>query len=103
MTTETMPTVGQFFLMKLASKLRNQGVAREGSTRAHAWIQTLIRLVLHVAGFGCLTYAGFIWHPAAGFVVAGLSLFLLSWLTTSRGTPTPQPVNHSWQTGDRRG
>ena len=105
MTAEAMPTVSQFFVMKIASKLGSRKAAREASDPAHAWIQSVARLVFHLAGFACLTYAGFLWHPIAGFVVAGFSLFLMSWVTTGRAQPAsakPSP-NHSWATGDRRG
>lgn len=101
MTTEAMPTVGQFFLLKLARAM-NRDNAREASNRAQPWFQLVIRLVFHLAGFASLTYAAFIGHPIAGFVTMGLSFFALSFLMTSRRVETTPP-NNSWATGDRRG
>lgn len=103
MTTETMPTVGQFFILKIAKAL-SRDKARETSNRAQPWFHTVIRLVFHLAGFTSLTYAGFYWHPIAGFVTMGLSFFLMSTLITARPMQQPgTPPNHSWATGDRRG
>lgn len=102
MTTEALPTVGTFLAAKLARAMAKRATPREG-TYAPAWFQTVIRLVFHLAGFGCLTYAGFLWHPIAGFVVAAVSFFALSTLLTARPAQPATPPNHSWATGDRRG
>lgn len=82
MTTEAMPTVSQFIAMKLASRARKRAIANEASNRVSALIKGIVRLVLHLAGFACLTFAGFTWNMAAGLVVAGISCFVLSWLNT---------------------
>jgi len=103
MTVEAMPTVGQFFLMKLAKAFARRDKAKEASNRAQPWFQTITRLVFHVAGFASLTYAGFYGHPIAGFITMGLSFFALSYLMTSRRVEPTTPPNHSWATGDRRG
>lgn len=103
MSTDALPTFGTFFLAKLNKALARREKARGASTHVHAWFQTVIRLVFHLAGFGCLTYAGFIWHPIAGFVVGGFSFFAMSLLLTSQPSQTATPPNHSWATGDRRG
>lgn len=106
MTTMDVPSVGQFAALRIAQFVANRRKAKEA--HASAWFQTVTRLVLHLAGFGCLTYAGFIWHPVAGFVVAGLSCFLLSWVTTGGQTtagarpasaPQPDPLTY----GSRKG
>jgi hypothetical protein len=105
MTTMDVPTLGEFATLRMA-KFFAKRQAREAN-HAGAWIQTVVRLVFHLAGFSCLTYAGFLWHPAAGFVVAGLSFFLLSWVTTSnqpasaRPTHGPQPDPLTY--GSRKG
>lgn len=104
MTTETMPTVGQFFLFKLAKAFARRENVREVSNHAQPWFQTVLRLVFHLAGFASLTYGAFCWHSIAGFVTMGASFFILSFLTTpSRRSETATPPNHSWATGDRRG
>lgn len=91
-TTMEVPTIGQFITLRVAKFFASRSKENQAA-RAHTWFQSVIRLVMHLAGFGCLTYAGFIWHPAAGFVVAGLSCFMLSWLTT--GTASPKPQNNA--------
>jgi len=106
MTTMDVPTFGQFVTLQMVKFFANKGKARE-ATHAGTWIQTVTRLVMHLAGFACLTYSGFLWHPVAGFVVAGLSCFLLSWLTNGKqqsashpaNRPQPDPLTY----GDRRG
>lgn len=103
MTTMDVPTVGQFLTLRMA-KFFAKRQAREAN-HAGAWFQTVTRLMLHLAGFSCLTYAGFLWHPIAGFVVAGFSFFVLSSLTTSdqpaRPTHGPQPDPLTY--GSRKG
>lgn len=105
MTTMDVPTVGQFLTLRMAKFFANRGKPRE-ATHAGAWVQLVVKLVMHLAGFASLTYAGFLWHPIAGFVVAGLSCFLLSWLTNGKqaatspaNRPQPDPLTY----GDRRG
>ena len=79
------PSIGEVVLLKLARVMSK----RENKARnARTWFQATIKLLIHVAGFACLTYAGFTFSLAAGFVVAGLSCFTLSWLTTA-DSPTP--------------
>ena len=103
MSSDALPTFGTFFGMKIAKALATRDKPRE-ATHVHAWFQLVIRLVFHLAGFGCLTYGAFLWHSIAGFVVAGFSFFAMSFLLTSRPTAQPAvPPNHSWATGDRRG
>lgn len=86
------PTVAQFVLTKMGRAItaRKEAKERSGSTYAGAWVIQTVRLMLHLAGFGCLTYAGFEWSTIAGFVVAGLSFFVLSNLSTTRPAQRPQ-------------
>lgn len=106
MTTMDVPTFGQFVTLRMAKFVGERGKAKQVA-HAGTWIQTVTRLVMHLAGFSCLTYAGFLWHPVAGFVAAGLSWFLLSWLTTGKQQSATQPVNRPQPDpltyGDRRG
>jgi hypothetical protein len=94
-TFETNPSMTQFLAFKLGKFLsqRSEAKARE-ATHVRAWFITTIRFVFQVGALGCLTWAGFTITMTAGLVVAGLSLFVLSWLTTSqpaspRETPDP--------------
>lgn len=84
------PSVGQFLLMKLAARRARK--AERFSYRVPAFIQASIRLMLHLAGFGCLTYAGFTWNITAGLIIAGVSFFVLSWLSNGTTSETDQPT-----------
>ena len=82
------PGLGQFLLWKLnkAMTRRERAKEREG-TYTRTWIGVTIRLMMHLAGFGCLTFAGFTVSITAGLVVAGISCFVLSWLSTGNRPP----------------
>lgn len=74
----------------LANRLRAKTQAEKASKRqARArnntgpWYIATIKLMLNLAGFGLLTYAGFEWSTIAGLVIAGISCFVVSWLVTS--------------------
>ena len=77
------PTFLQFLAWKIGKALDRS--ATKQSTRVTTIMQAIIKLMLHIVGFSCLTIAGFYWHVIAGLVVAGISCFILSWLLT---TPT---------------
>lgn len=51
------------------------------------WIQSLVRLTLHIAGFSCFTIAGFSVSLPAGLIVAGVSCLILSYLSTKSDAP----------------
>jgi len=81
---EKNPSTTQFLLWKLGKVIsKKQATAR---TRARTHFQSIIRLMLHLSGFGLLTIAGFTWNIMAGYVIAGLSCFLLAWLTNDAAT-----------------
>jgi fatty acid desaturase len=84
-TMEASPSIASVIAMKVATKLANRS---KGKERAQTWMQALSRFVLHVAGFACLTYAGFTWSIMAGLIIAGLSCFAMSTLFTTSNTPT---------------
>lgn len=65
----------QFIATKVASAIANR---RERSKRNISWVQNLVRLTLHLAGFSALTIAAFTLTFAAGMVAVGISCFLLS-------------------------
>lgn len=91
MTTMEIPTVTSFLVMKLNSLARKRA---EKATRPITWVQSFIRLVWHIAGFSSLTTAGFMWDMIAGFIVLGLSCFVMSQLTTSN---PPQQSQQNWR------
>lgn len=80
MTTDTLPSFGEFALMRLArAKKRKEANALQVSNS----YQAFIRIVLHLAGFALLTIAGFTFSMIAGYVIAGFSCFVLSTLMTA--------------------
>jgi len=82
-TTLDNPSISQFLVFKLGKAITKRKEAKSNvATRAHTWVLTTIRLIAHLAGFGCLTFAGFTVSMTAGLIVAGLSFFVLSWLST---------------------
>lgn len=80
------PTVLQAIVYAVGKRMENNRA--KTVVRTYTWIQSTIKLVLNVAGFGFLTYAGFSHNIIAGSIVAGLSCFALSWLHNST---TAQP------------
>ena len=82
MTTLDNPSISQFLVYKLGKAItsRNDAKAKQSTevARVRMWFQATIRLILQLFGFGSLTYAGFEWSTIAGFVIAGLSSFVLS-------------------------
>jgi hypothetical protein len=73
-------------LARRASKRRDAAMTRVSTVA----MLSLVRLVLHVAGFSSLTYAAFTWDKIAGFIVAGICCFVFSTLFTAR---QPEPDN----------
>jgi hypothetical protein len=96
-TMDEVPSLTSVIGIKIAARLASRS-KRKASNRPRTWMQTTVRLILHVAGFACLTYAGFMWDNIAGMCAAGISCFALSWLTTS-GSSTindnPQSTVHN--------
>lgn len=94
-TYEGVPTFSTFVSMKLANRLaraRSKSVSKPLNT-ARAWFNSLVKIVLHLAGFGALTMAGFTWNITAGLIVAGLSFFAMAWLMNDQSAePTAVPV-----------
>lgn len=86
MTTMDVPSFTGYLALRMAKKRE----ARQAIAQPR--IQVLIRFMMHVFGFSCLTIAGFWAHPVAGFVVAGFSWFALSYLTTNRSTTENGPM-----------
>lgn len=83
-TMDNYPSVMEYIIGKVATR-RERKHASLAITRT--WFQSIVRLMLHVAGFGCLTVAGFSWNMMAGLIIAAVSFFVFSWLIA----PTPVP------------
>lgn len=86
MDTFNAPTLRSVMAMKLANTLARSHNKRANKalpmTRVTAVLNGIIRVMLHVAGFGLLTMAGFQWNIITGLIVAGVSCFALSTLMT---------------------
>lgn len=76
-TMESNPSTWQFFAWKLGKALDRKASKER---RVRTFMEASIRVLLHIVGFSCLTFAGFYWHVIAGLVVAGISCFLMAWL-----------------------
>lgn len=84
-----VPTIRQFILMKLARASARRQTKQASLARGQQLMQSAIRWILQLTGFGCLTVAGFSWTLMAGLITAAVSCFAISWLATGdRGTPT---------------
>ena len=79
---DTVPSFSEYAVMKLVSIARKRKQTHTANSSANA--TTIVRLVLHIAGFALLTIAAFQFNMIAGYAVAGLSCFLLSTLLTGQ-------------------
>lgn len=78
-TMDTAPTFRELAAMKLARfATQRRERATPTNIRVNTVLNAIVRVVLHVAGFAFLTYAGFQWNMIAGLTIAGLSCFALS-------------------------
>lgn len=96
-TVDSRVGIVEFALWKLSKGVSER--ARIKETRAVPWVQGFVRLMLHLAGFVGLTIGAFNAHIVAGYAVAGLSCFALSWLLTT--TPAGKSSDSPQQTQRR--
>lgn len=79
MSVDSLPTTTQFIGLKLSSMLAKRRLPREHKAITRALtLESIVRFMLHVAGFACLTYAAFRFNVPAGYCVAGVSCFIMS-------------------------
>lgn len=83
-----VPTLRQFILMKVARASARNKTKRASLARGQLFMQSAIRWLLQLTGFGCLTIAGFSWTLMAGLITAAVSCFVISWLATGDRGPT---------------
>jgi hypothetical protein len=85
------PSISAFLAWKLSNLLskRAANAARQQTGIAY----TLVRMVLQLAGFALLTLAGFAFSMITGLIVAGISCFVLSTLTTGGKADDANPMN----------
>lgn len=84
-TYDTAPSLREFAVMRLslwARKRANKAQGSLASTHVTAVLNTLVRVVMHLAGFALLTLAAFQWNMIAGLAAAGISCFAFSTLMT---------------------
>jgi hypothetical protein len=89
------PSIAQFLVYNLGRWLaRKQDAKAQSRAEGHTSpLYSLVRLVLHLAGFSLLTYAGFTVNITTGLIVAGVSCFVLSTLVSvPRQTPNSDPM-----------
>jgi hypothetical protein len=93
MTTMDSPGFLELMLAKGARAANRRRYAKETRVRVSNAMQVTIRLALHLAGFTCLTVAGFGFNFLAGMIVAGASCFVLSTLltTSTKTNENPDP------------
>ena len=72
------PSLGAWLQFRLARAATKPRKVKEATTRTQMY--SVIRLLMHLAGFSCFTYAAWTIIMPAGLIVAGLSFLVLSWL-----------------------
>lgn len=95
---EEPPSITSAIGLKLAGMLIRR-TERKARTRPRTWVQVTIKLLLHVAGFTCLTVAAWSFNFIAGMAVAGISCFVQSWLLNGASTVNDNPQSTMY---DRR-
>lgn len=83
-----LPSTREWLAAKLHSSLTKRRATKQGNgaIRINAVLSGIMRVVLHLAGFGLLTMAGFQFNIIAGLTVAAVSCFALSALMTGGTT-----------------
>lgn len=88
MTTMDAPMVSAFKAFRRTRQLR-QNEKAVSATHAQAVLGAIVRTVMHLAGFSCLTAAGFTLSMTAGLITAGVCFFAFSaLLVPSKNQPT---------------
>jgi hypothetical protein len=87
---EGVPSIGTFIAMKLANRVSKsrRKEASQPMNRTRTWVQSIVKLMAHLAGFSLLTWAGFTWNMTAGLIVAGISCFVFAWLMNDPSVET---------------
>lgn len=101
-TMDNAPTIREIIAFRMARK-RQRSMAEKAHfhNTVTAVIGYVMRFLLHVGAFGCLTMAGFSWTITAGWVTAGLSGLMLSWLLFPEPKTENSEQNQGAQTGVR--
>lgn len=86
-TFEQAPTLSRYLALRLATRSATRSKRR---ALPRTWVQAIVRLMMTLAGFACLTYAGFTFNMTLGWVIAGVSCFAFTWLQRDgQSGPTP--------------
>ncbi len=91
-----LPSTRDWLQAKLYKSLtENKAKKARGAIRINTVLNATIRVVLHLAGFGLLTMAGFTLNMLAGLIVAGVSCFVMSTLMTRTTAAESTEVNRA--------
>lgn len=92
----TLTSVLAMKLARLATKQRTKAASNSNGSRIAVALNLIVRVILHLAGFGLLTIAGFEFNIITGLIVAALSCFVMSTLLANGATTEKQPeVRHA--------
>jgi uncharacterized protein involved in cysteine biosynthesis len=86
MTTLDYATLSlpRYLAMRIASK---EGERTRRASIPRTWVQSMMKVVMTLAGFACLTIAGFTFNMIAGWIIAGASCMVLAWLIGGQSAP----------------
>ncbi len=78
----SVPTAREYLFMRLATLAKGRQSRRASIDTTHVTASSLafVRVMLHLAGFALLTFAGFQWNMIAGLVTAAVCCFIMSTL-----------------------
>lgn len=96
-TYDGVPSLTTYLTMMLTNRVsRAKAKERTQNTGNHmrTFLQAIVRLTLHLAGFSALTFAGYTWNMTAGLIVGGLSCFVMAWLLNSSATVSESATTH---------
>ena len=95
-TMDNNPTIREVIAVRIAGRRKPRSMAAKAETRNRVTqiIAYVMNMLMQLAGFGCLTMAAFTWTITAGWIMAGVSFLVLSWLLTK---PQPAPEDDEQQ------
>jgi hypothetical protein len=81
----------------LSRTFYNHMLARANQPKVrHEWgfavvLNAVFKCLMHLCGFGALTYAGYTINITTAFIVGGISCFIFSWMVTSDQEKPAEP------------
>ncbi len=80
-------TLSRAFCNHMIAKANQPKVRRDWNLAAA--VSATFKCVMHLLGFGALTYAGYTINMTTALVIGGISCFIFSWIFTSEETQKP--------------